>query len=116
MEAISRKSSSLTQNWKGRKSRVLHANFSLLDQVPRESGIFSRSADIIPFYRENQLENKAACMMEEVEIFKVCYSSVSESEGFSSTSNWLLQVMWHKNYWNTDLSQVFPLAESHVTS
>ena len=27
-------------------------------------------------------------------------------------SNWLLQVMWHKNDCNTDLSRVFPLAES----
>ena len=30
-------------------------------------------------------------------------------------SNYLLQVMWHKNDWNTDLSRVH-LAESQVTS
>ena len=29
------------------------------------------------------------------------------------SSYWLWQVLWHKNYWITDLSKVFPLAESH---
>ena len=38
----------------------------------------------------------------------VCWMYLMQSLNY----NWLLQVMWHKNDWNTDLSRVFPLAES----
>ena len=34
------------------------------------------------------------------------------SVNFSPNYNLLSQVIWNKKYWNTDLSTVFPLAES----